>query len=103
MKIPLLLICKRLVIPKQLIYILQAGLEIETYIVEDYLIHSNHSFYRLNYDGCVASPQVTGLITLLVIVIMLIIVVVIIYITTCTGSYLERRRQKRDEESLLYS
>ena len=75
----------------------------EVNVVEDYLIHSNHQFTRLNYDGCIASPKVTGLITVMVIVVMLLVVVAIIYITTCTGSYLEKRRQKHDEESLLYS
>ncbi|KNB46439.1 hypothetical protein JH06_0216 [Blastocystis sp. subtype 4] len=35
------------------------------HVVEDYLIHSSHQFKRLNYDGCIASPKVTGIITLM--------------------------------------
>ena len=86
-----------------MIYTLQVVIRMQVHVVEDYLIHSSHQFKRLNYDGCIASPKVTGIITLMVIVVMLLVEVSIIYITTCTGSYLEKRRQKQDQESLLYS
>ena len=71
--------------------------------VEDYLIHANHPFYRLSYDGCFTTTEFQGILVIVLIVMIVVLVLGARWIGKYSKSLALKRKHEKEANSLLYS
>lgn len=71
--------------------------------VEDYLIHANHPFYRLSYEGCFSTPEFTSIIVGISLVVLLLLIVGGACISKFTKKVVTKKKEEKEKNRLLYS
>lgn len=67
------------------------------------MIHANHPFDRLSYDGCFSTPKLNLIIGLLFAGVFLALGIGLYCISKVTNAQIQKRKEEKNKDRLLYS